>query len=192
MSHNNYRRSLKQKSFGHPVGLFILFLTEMWERFHIMGWELLVLYMTSSTLGDDARGAGLGWTSQEALALYGWYTMLVYIMSIQVWLRIGTRPKGRSFRSDYPLSWAWCFDLDGYLGLYTGLGLVIAGVGLLKPNISTMVGGLYPQGDIRRDKGFSIFYIGQYRFIVSNNGDRFCCCKWGHAGFGFSWVSPCF
>jgi dipeptide/tripeptide permease len=48
------------------------------------------------------------------------------------------------------LSWAWCFDLDGYLG--TGLGLVIAG-GLLKPNISTMVGGLYPQGDIRRDKG---------------------------------------
>jgi dipeptide/tripeptide permease len=54
---------------------------------------------------------------------------------------IGTRPKGRSL-SDHPLSWAWCFDLDGYLGLYTGLGLVIAGVGL-KPNISTMVGGLY-------------------------------------------------
>jgi POT family proton-dependent oligopeptide transporter len=85
---NNYRRSLKQKSFGHPVGLFILFHRNV-EFFHIMGWALLVLYMTSSTLGDDARGAGLGWTSQEALALYGWYTMLVYIMSIlEEWLRI--------------------------------------------------------------------------------------------------------
>jgi POT family proton-dependent oligopeptide transporter len=52
-------------------------------RFSYYGMRaLLVLYMTSSTLGDDARGAGLGWTSQEALALYGWYTMLVYIMSI--------------------------------------------------------------------------------------------------------------
>jgi POT family proton-dependent oligopeptide transporter len=56
--------------------------------------------MTSSTLGDDARGAGLGWTSQEALALYGWYTMLVYIMSIPGgMIAIGTRPKGRSFRA---------------------------------------------------------------------------------------------
>jgi POT family proton-dependent oligopeptide transporter len=54
----------------------------MWERFLYGMRALLVLYMTSSTLGDDARGAGLGWTSQEALALYGWYTMLVYIMSI--------------------------------------------------------------------------------------------------------------
>jgi POT family proton-dependent oligopeptide transporter len=86
--------------------------------------------------------------------------MLVYIMSIPGGM-IADKVLGQKrpfFRSDYPLSWAWCFDLDGYLGLYTGL--VIAGVGLLKPNISTMVGGLYPQGDIRRDKGFSIFYIG--------------------------------
>jgi POT family proton-dependent oligopeptide transporter len=57
---------LNKKSFGHPVGLFILFLTEMWERFSYYGMRaLLVLYMTSSTLGDDARGAGLGWTSQK-------------------------------------------------------------------------------------------------------------------------------
>jgi POT family proton-dependent oligopeptide transporter len=73
---------LNKKSFGHPVGLFILFLTEMWGVFHIMR-ALLVLYMTSSTLGDDARGAGLGWTSQEALALYGWYTMLVH--NVNTW-----------------------------------------------------------------------------------------------------------
>jgi POT family proton-dependent oligopeptide transporter len=77
--------------------------------------------------------------------------MLVYIMSIPGGM-IADRyqaKKGRSLGAIIP-SWAWCFDLDGYLGLYTGLGLVIAGVGLLKPNISTMVGGLYPQGDIRR------------------------------------------
>jgi POT family proton-dependent oligopeptide transporter len=87
------------------------------------------------------------------------------------------------------LSWAWCFDLDGYLGLYTGLGLVI-GEGLLKPNISTMVGGLYPQGDIRRDKGFSIFYIG------INTGSLLATMvigfvvKWGwHAGFGLAGIA---
>jgi POT family proton-dependent oligopeptide transporter len=60
MSHNNYRRSLKQKSFGHPVGLFILFLTKCGAFFILWDESLLVLYMTSSTLGDDARGAGLG------------------------------------------------------------------------------------------------------------------------------------
>jgi POT family proton-dependent oligopeptide transporter len=71
---------------------------------------------------------------------------------------------------------------------YTGLG-VIAGVGLLKPNISTMVGGLYPQGDIRRDKGFSIFYIGiNTGSLLANDGDWFCCCKMGMAcRFWFSW-----
>jgi POT family proton-dependent oligopeptide transporter len=69
------------KNFGHPVGLFIL-LPKCGSVFILWDESLLVLYMTSSTLGDDARGAGLGWTSQEALALYGWYTMLVYIMSI--------------------------------------------------------------------------------------------------------------
>jgi POT family proton-dependent oligopeptide transporter len=69
---------LNKKSFGHPVGLFILFHRNV-ERFSYYGMRaLLVLYMTSSTLGDDARGAGLGWTSQEALALYGWYTISVH------------------------------------------------------------------------------------------------------------------
>ena len=73
----------QKQLFGHPIGLYVLFLTEMWERFSYYGMRaLLVLYMTASTLGDDVRGEGLGWTSKEALALYGWYTMLVYVMSI--------------------------------------------------------------------------------------------------------------
>ena len=72
----------QKELFGQPIGLYILFLTEMWERFSYYGMRaLLVLYMTTQTVGDD-RGAGLGWTNQEALALYGWYTMLVYVMSI--------------------------------------------------------------------------------------------------------------
>jgi POT family proton-dependent oligopeptide transporter len=61
----------QKELFGQPIGLYILFLTEMWERFSYYGMRaLLVLYMTTSTLGEDARGAGLGWTSKEALALY--------------------------------------------------------------------------------------------------------------------------
>ena len=74
----------QKELFGHPVGLYILFFTEMWERFSYYGMRaLLVLYMTTSTvLGVDDRGTGLGWTDQEALALYGWYTMLVYVASI--------------------------------------------------------------------------------------------------------------
>jgi POT family proton-dependent oligopeptide transporter len=73
---------------------------------------------------------------------------------------------------------------------YTGLGLVI-GVGLLKPNISTMVGGLYPQGDIRRDKGFSIFYIGiNTGSLLATMVIGFVVVKWGwHAGFGLAGIA---
>ena len=65
---------------GHPVGLYILFLTEMWERYSYYGMRaLLTLYMAAETMGANP---GLGWSNSEALALYGWYTMLVYVMSI--------------------------------------------------------------------------------------------------------------
>ena len=72
----------KKELFGHPVGLYVLFFTEMWERFSYYGMRaLLTLYMTAETLKNDPQ-SGLGWTTTEALALYGWYTMLVYVMSI--------------------------------------------------------------------------------------------------------------
>ena len=147
--------------FGHPKGLFVLFFTEMWERFSYYGMRaILVLYLVTQTTGDNP---GLGWTSGEALALYGWYTMLVYVASIPGgWIAdrlIGQKKSvligGLTLclgHSILAVEQMWAF--------YTGLGLIIAGVGLLKPNISTMVGGLYEQGDIRRDKGFTIFYIG--------------------------------
>lgn len=147
--------------FGHPIGLFVLFFTEMWERFSYYGMRaILVLYLVGKT--TDAN-SGLGWSDSEALALYGWYTMLVYVASI---------PGG--YIADKLIGQRKSVLIGGLLlclghgilaveqmwAFYSGLGLIIAGVGLLKPNISTMVGGLYKQGDIRRDKGFTIFYIG--------------------------------
>lgn len=165
MSNSNDLHLKENKTlFGHPIGLYILFFTEMWERFSYYGMRaLLVLYMTASALGDDERGLGLGWSEKEALALYGWYTMLVYVMSIPGGM-IADKLLGQK-KSVLLGAIILCFGhgvlvLTDTWAFYTGLGLVILGVGLLKPNISTMVGGLYKEGDVRRDKGFSIFYIG--------------------------------
>ena len=145
----------------HPKGLYILFFTELWERFSYYGMRaILVLYLTRETLGDNP---GLGWSSAEALALYGWYTMLVYVMSIpggiiaDKWLgQKKTVFLGGMFIAAGHLTLA----VNNMVSFYTGLALIVAGVGCLKPNISTMVGGLYKLGDPRRDSGFTIFYIG--------------------------------
>ncbi|MFD1016408.1 peptide MFS transporter [Winogradskyella rapida] len=146
---------------GHPIGLFILFFTEMWERFSYYGMRgILVLYMATSATAIDP---GLGWSNKDAIWLYGWYTMLVYVASIPGgWIAdkfLGQKKTvmfgglllciGHGVLA-IPQSWAF----------FTGLALIILGVGGLKPNISTMVGGLYKEGDIRRDSGFTIFYIG--------------------------------
>ncbi len=151
----------KKEIFGHPIGLFVLFFTEMWERFSYYGMRaILVLYLVAEATADNA---GLGWSNGEALSLYGTYTMLVYVASIPGGI-IADRLLGQrksvlygglllvAGHSILAIEQSWAF--------YTGLGLIISGVGMLKPNISTMVGGLYKQGDIRRDKGFTIFYIG--------------------------------
>ncbi|OBQ54769.1 peptide MFS transporter [Tamlana sp. s12] len=185
----------QKELFGQPIGLYILFLTEMWERFSYYGMRaILVLYMVaSSELGADARGVGLGWTSKEALALYGWYTMLVYIIAIPGGMiadKLIGQKKAVLYGAIILCLGHGVLVLTDIWAFYTGLGLVILGVGLLKPNISTMVGGLYQQGDIRRDKGFSIFYIGInlgsllatliVGVVVANYG-------W-HAGFGLAGV----
>ncbi len=160
---NSVKQAHQKELFGHPIGLYVLFFTEMWERFSYYGMRaLLVLYMTTATIGDD-RGAGLGWTSKEALALYGWYTMLVYVMSIPGGMiadKLIGQKKAVLLGAIVLCLGHGVLVLTDIWAFYTGLGLVILGVGLLKPNISTMVGGLYKKGDIRRDKGFTIFYIG--------------------------------
>ncbi|WP_298754824.1 peptide MFS transporter [uncultured Psychroserpens sp.] len=151
----------RKELFGHPVGLFVLFFTEMWERFSYYGMRgILVLYMATSATAIDP---GLGWSNKDAIWLYGWYTMLVYVASIPGgWIADKFLGQKKTVMLGGLLL---CFG-HGILAIpqnwafFTGLILIILGVGGLKPNISTMVGGLYQEGDIRRDSGFTIFYIG--------------------------------
>lgn len=147
--------------FGHPKGLYILFFTEMWERFSYYGMRaILVLYLVAET---TAENSGLGWTDKEALSLYGTYTMLVYVMSIPGgWIadKFLGQKKSVLVGGILLVLGHGILSFEELWAFYSGLGLIVAGVGMLKPNISTMVGGLYKKGDIRRDKGFTIFYIG--------------------------------
>ena len=147
--------------FGHPKGLFILFFTEMWERFSYYGMRaILTLYMITKVVDNNP---GLGWDEAFALSIYGWYTMLVYVMSIPGGIiadkYIGQK-KSVLIGGLILVVGHTILAVDTIWAFFLGLGLIVIGVGLLKPNISTMVGGLYKQGDIRRDQGFTIFYIG--------------------------------
>jgi POT family proton-dependent oligopeptide transporter len=155
------KQAHQKELFGHPVGLYVLFFTEMWERFSYYGMRaILVLYLVAETQGENA---GLGWGDGEAYALYGWYTMLVYVASIPGgWIadKFLGQKKSVLIGGILLVAGHGILSVESMVAFYSGLGLIIAGVGMLKPNISTMVGGLYKQGDIRRDKGFTIFYIG--------------------------------
>ncbi|EGA69310.1 hypothetical protein VISI1226_02662 [Vibrio sinaloensis DSM 21326] len=152
--------------FGHPRGLFLLFGTELWERFSYYAMRaILVLYLTDTTLNG-----GLGWSTKDALDLYGIYTGLVYITPmIGGYLADNFLGQRRSILIGGALMAIGQFTLAlpaDMLGLsvahsfYLGLALLIAGNGLFKPNISTMVGDLYEEGDNRRDGAFTIFYMG--------------------------------
>ncbi|MGL5947783.1 MAG: peptide MFS transporter [Aeromonas sp.] len=151
---------------GHPKGLFLLFTTELWERFSYYGMRaVLVLYLT-----DLTANGGLGWTQADALKLYGLYTGLVYITPlIGGWLADTFLGQRRAILIGAVLMAAGQFTLalphhlfpEQIVTLfYTGLGLIILGNGLFKPNISSMVGDLYQEGDHRRDGAFTIFYMG--------------------------------
>ena len=183
--------SHQKELFGHPVGLYVLFFTEMWERFSYYGMRaILVLYLVAQTQNENS---GLGWTNGEALSLYGWYTMLVYVASIPGgWIadKFLGQKKSVLYGGILLVAGHSILAIEEMWAFYSGLGLIIAGVGLLKPNISTMVGGLYKQGDIRRDKGFTIFYIGinvgafLSSLIVGTVGEVY---GW-HYGFGLAGI----
>lgn len=176
---------------GHPVGLFILFLVEMWERFSYYGMRaILVLFLVAVT---TAENAGYGWADVEAYALYGWYTMFVYVASIPGGI-LADRFIGQK-RAVMVGGLLLCaghgiLAIDALWAFYTGLALIVLGVGALKPNISTMVGGLYPKGDTRRDMGFYIFYMGinlgaaAAALLVGYVGERY---GW-HYGFGLAGI----
>ncbi|WP_412538982.1 peptide MFS transporter [Longispora sp. K20-0274] len=145
--------------FGHPRALSTLFLTEMWERFSYYGMRaLLVLYLTATV----ANG-GLGWADGDADALYGVYVAMVYLMALP-----GGWIADRLLGARRSVLWGGMVIAAGHYAMilptvptfFLGLGLITIGTGLLKPNISAMVGRLYGPDDVRRDAGFSIFYMG--------------------------------
>src|SRR5207249_2151985 len=143
----------------HPRGLSTLFFTEMWERFSYYGMRaFLILYMTA-----PLAGGGLGFPVERAASIYGTYTGSAWAAAILGGI-VADRGLGqyRSVLIGGIIIAAGHFTL-AFRALpffYTGLLLIVIGTGLLKPNVSTLVGSLYEHGDSRRDAGFSLFYMG--------------------------------
>jgi POT family proton-dependent oligopeptide transporter len=190
--------------FGHPRGLSTLFFSEMWERFSYYGMRgFLILYMsTAATLG------GLGLDRATAAVIYGVYTSGVYLANIPGgWLA------DRVLGQRKAVLWGGILIASGHYSLaipwnatfYLGLLLVVLGTGLLKPNISVIVGQLYAEKDVRRDAAFSLFYqginLGAFLgpiitgFLVQDERFRAMLAGWGmnpnsawHWGFGAAGV----
>mgnify|MGYP000549989622 FL=1 len=188
---NTVKLPHQKELFGHPVGLYILFFTELWERFSYYGMRaLLTLYIATSATAIDP---GLGWSNKDSIWLYGWYTMLVYVAAIPGgWLADKFLGQKKTVMLG---GFLLCIGhlvlaIPGTTAFFSGLLLIILGVGGLKPNISTMVGGLYKQGDIRRDSGFTIFYIGiNIGAFLSSIIVGLVAFKYGwHYGFGLAGV----
>lgn len=171
---------------GHPPALYVLFFTEMWERFSYYGMRaILMLYMIAKVSED-----GMGLTTQEAGPIYGLYTASVYLLTLPGgWLA------DNIFGQRKAIWFGGIIIMMGHIILaipasntifFLGLATVAVGTGLLKPNISSIVGELYPEGGARRDAGFSIFYMGINlggalgMIIVSYLGEQV---NW-HLGFG--------
>ena len=146
--------------FGHPKGLYLLFFTEMWERFSYYGMRgLLTLYMIKMWSQN-----GLGIAEDKASLIYGFFTGFVYFTPIIGGMiadrYIGQRKAITIGGITMFFGQLVLFAMHSHLGLGIGLVLLILGNGMFKPNISTMVGQLYREGDDKRDSAFSIFYMG--------------------------------
>lgn len=146
---------------GHPAGLFVLFFTEMWERFSYYGMRALLTVF----LITEITNGGWGWTSEDALQLYAWYTGLVYLTPLVGGI---IADKFTGFRK--AILWgalimtlghaSMAFEMVSPTFFYIGLAFMIFGNGMFKPNISSMVGQLYPDNSTKKDAGYTIFYMG--------------------------------
>ncbi|HEV7672163.1 MAG TPA: peptide MFS transporter [Thermoanaerobaculia bacterium] len=145
--------------FGHPRGLATLFFTEYWERFSYYGMRaLLILFMTAGI-----ASGGLGYDTAKAGAIYGLYTASVYLLALPGgWVadRLLGQRRAVLFGGILIACGHFSMAIDSVQTFFLGLVLIVLGTGLLKPNVSTMVAELYPEGGSRRDAGFSIFYMG--------------------------------
>ena len=141
----------------HPPGLYVLFGTEMWERFSF--YSMLALF--TLYLQDDKQG--FGWTDGQATSLYSWYLMFVY-----------ASPLVGGFLADWKLGYRRAVMIGGFFfmaghlllsfrsmtAVYAALTCLVIGNGFFKPNVSTMVGNLYPEGSHLKDRAYNIFYMG--------------------------------
>ena len=152
--------------FGHPRGLSTLFFTELWERFSYYGMRaLLVLFMTTAAAEGNP---GLDFGEGRAGAIYGLYTFFVYVLALPGgWIADNLWGQRKAVFVGGCIIALGHFTMAGPLvglpdngSFFLGLMFIVIGTGLLKPNVSTMVGDLYPEGGARRDAGFSIFYTG--------------------------------
>lgn len=152
----------KSKVMGHPAGLFVLFFTEMWERFSYYGMRaLLVLFLTSAIMGGNP---GWGWPREQALAIYGSYTSLAYLTPI-----LG------GYIADKIIGYRWAVIVGamlmtlGHLSMafefnpifmYMGLGLLVLGNGFFKPNMTSILSQMYKKHPEKKDGAYTIFYMG--------------------------------
>ncbi|HEV2331853.1 MAG TPA: peptide MFS transporter [Gammaproteobacteria bacterium] len=149
--------------FGHPLGLMNLFFTEAFERFSYYGLRaMLILYLGDAVMNH--RG-GLALSDRQAAGIYALYVGFVYLLALPGgWIADRLIGQQRSVFWGAILIAAGQFSLAVPLGglpfAVLGLVLIVLGTGLLKPNVSVIVGQLYPEGGVRRDAGFSIFYSG--------------------------------
>jgi len=173
---------------GHPVGLFVLFFTEMWERFSYYGMRALLILFLVAKVDDE----GWGWSRGEAYALYGWYVMLVYFMPLlggwladNKWGHVKTVIVGASIITLGHASMAVSdinMGIDLKFVFYLGLFLIILGTGLFKPNMSSIVGKMYPPQSDKKDGAYTIFYMGV------NSGAFIGTLLVGWIGETFSWT----
>jgi len=197
--------------FGHPVGLSTLFFTEMWERFSYYGMRaLLILFMTAAATGANP---GLGFNEGTAGAVYGLYTSMVYLLTLPGgWVADNLWGQRKAVFVGGVIIAAGHFTLAAPLiglpqlpSFYLGLLLIVLGTGLLKPNVSTMVGDLYPdpgaapddhikqEWGAKRDAAFSIFYMGINLgamlgpFVCSTLGEKVNW-HWGFSAAGFGMI----
>ncbi len=173
----------------HPRGLYVLFFTEMWERFSYYGMRpLLVLFMTHAV-----TDGGMALDKSTASIIYALYTCMVYLASLPGgWVADRLLGAQRTVLCGGIVIAAGHFTmaLPGVRTFFLGMVFLVIGTGLLKPNISAIVGGLYPEGGSRRDAGFSIFYMGinlgafLSPFVCGTLGEKY---NW-HYGFGAAGV----
>jgi len=170
--------------FGHPKGMVTLFFTEMWERMSYYGMRaLLVLYMTGAVTGFNP---GLGWSQVDAQAIYGIYVGMVYFMVIPGgWLADNVLGHQKAVLIGAIIIALGHFTLAIPLTetFFLGLILVVLGTGLLKGNISTIVGQLYKPGDSRVQAGYTIFYMS----INIGSTLGFLICSWLGEKIGWHW-----